>query len=63
MEVDRKKPTQAKSVVEDQPFEKVIDNSRQGGSKPSWFSLPPTQNPVGVVHITIVNLLEYVSGQ
>ena len=52
----------AKELLKIDPLEKETDHCCQRGSKPSFFTLPPTQKPVGVSHTTIANLLGYVSG-
>ena len=61
-ERNQNRPIQAKSIVEDQPFEKRIDNGCQGAPTPSYFPLAPTQKLVGVGQLNIANLLGDVSG-
>ena len=56
-------PRQDKSVVENRPLENfIIDHGCQGGSTSSFFLLLPTQKLVSIGHMSIANILVYVSG-
>ena len=61
-ERNQNRPIKAKSIFEDQPFEKRIDNGRQEALTPTYFPLAPTQKLLGVGQLSIANLLGDVSG-